>query len=72
MATNLISASERTALNAVIDDVHETFAREITVFKEASQIVIITDPNFNPLYNTAGQTTSYVNTPVYKTFKVRI
>ena len=72
MATNLISASERTALNAVIDDVHETFAREITVFKEASQIVIITDPNFNPLYNTAGQTTSYVNTPVYKTVKVRI
>ncbi len=72
MATNLISASERTALNAVIDDIHETFAREITVFKEASQIVIITDPNFNPLYNTAGQTTSYVNTRVYKTFKVRI
>jgi len=72
MATNLISASERTALNAVMEDIHETFAREITVFKEASQIVIITDPKFNPLYNTAGQTTSYVNTPVYKTFKVRI
>ncbi len=72
MATNLISASERTALNAVIDDIHETFAREITVFKEASQIVIITDPNFNPLYNTAGQTTSIINTPVYKQFKARI
>ena len=72
MATNLISASERVALNATMEDIHETFAREITVFKEASQIVIITDPNFIPLYNTAGQTTSYVNTPVYKTFKVRI
>ena len=72
MATNLISASERVALNAAMEDIHETFAREITVFKEASQIVIITDPSFNPLYNTAGQTTSYVNTPVYKTFKVRI
>ena len=72
MATNLISASERVALNATMEDIHDTFAREITFFKEASQIVIITDPNFNPLYNTAGQTTSYVNTPVYKTFKVRI
>jgi len=72
MATNLISASQRVALNATMEDIHETFAREITVFKEASQIVIITDPSFNPLYNTAGQTTSYVNTPVYKTFKVRI
>ena len=72
MATNLISASQRVALNATMEDIHETFAREITVFKEAYQIVIITDPSFNPLYNTAGQTTSYVNTPVYKTFKVRI
>jgi len=72
MATSLISDSEKAALNAVIDDVHETFAREITVFKEASKVVIITDPNFNPLYNTAGQTTSYVNTPISSTFKARI
>ena len=72
MATSLISDSEKTALNAVIDDIHETFAREITVFKEASKVVIITDPNFNPLYNTAGQTTSYVNTPISRTFKARI
>jgi len=72
MATSLISNSEKTALNAVIDDIHETFAREITVFKEASKVVIITDPNFNPLYNTAGQTTSYVNTPISRTFKARI
>ena len=72
MATSLLSASEKEQLNQVIDDVHETFARTITVYKEASEVVIITDPNFNPLYNTAGQTTSYVNTPVYKTFKVRI
>ncbi len=72
MATSLISTSERAALNSVMDDIHETFAREITVYKEASKVVIITDPNFNPLYDTGEQTTSYVNTPVYKTFKVRI
>lgn len=72
MATSLISASERTALNAVIDDIHETFARDITVYKEASKVVIITDPNFNPLYDTGEGTTSYINTPVYKTFKARI
>lgn len=72
MATSLLSSSEKTALNAVIADVHETFARDITVFKDASKVVIITDPNFNPLYNTAGQTTSYINTPIYQTFKARI
>jgi hypothetical protein len=73
MATSLISASEKAALNSIIDDVHETFARNITVYKEASKVVIITDPNFNPLYDTGdGSTTSYINTPVYKTFKARI
>ena len=72
MATSLLSDSEKTALDLVIEDVHETFARTITVFKEASEVVIITDPNFNPLYNTAGQMTSIVNTAVYKQFKARI
>ena len=72
MATSLLSDSEKTALDLIIEDVHETFARTITVFKEASEVVIITDPNFNPLYNTAGQMTSIVNTAVYKQFKARI
>ena len=72
MAASLISTSERAALNSVIDDIHETFARNITVYKEASKVVIITDPNFNPLYDSGEGTTSYVNTPVYKTFKARI
>ena len=72
MATSLLSDSEKTALDLVMEDVHETFARTITVFKEASEVVIITDPNFNPLYNTAGQMTSIVNTAVYKQFKARI
>jgi len=72
MATSLISTSERAALNSVIDDIHETFARNITVYKEASKVVIITDPNFNPLYDTGEGTTSYVNTPVFKVFKARI
>ena len=72
MATSLLSDSEKTALDLVMEDVHETFARTITVFKEASEVVIITDPNFNPLYNTAGQMTSIVNAAVYKQFKARI
>lgn len=72
MAQSLLSDIEKNQLNNVIADVHETFARPITVYKEASQVVIITDPNFNPLYNNAGQTTSIINTPVYKQFKARI
>jgi len=73
MAQSLITSSEKAALESVMDDVHETFAREITVFKESSRVVIITNPNFNPLYDTGGGTTqSIINTPVSKTFKARI
>jgi hypothetical protein len=72
MGISLLTQSQKDQLNAAFDDIHETFARDIVVYKEASQIVIITDPNFNPLYNTAGQNTSYVNTPIYRTFKARI
>lgn len=72
MATSLISASEKQELNEAIANVHATFARDVVVYKEASEVVIITDPNFNPLYNTAGQSTSIINTPVYKTIKARI
>lgn len=72
MATSLLSSSEKEALELVMDDIHETFAREVTVFKEASHVVVITDPSFNPLYRTAGQTTSIINTPISRTFKARI
>ena len=74
MATSLLSAAEKEALNAVIDDIHETFAREITIYKEAGTVVIATNPSYNPYYNqnfgqNAGQ---IVNNPIYKTFKARI
>jgi len=72
MATSFLTAAQKEALNQVIDDIHETFARSVTVYKEASKVVIITDPNFNPLYNTGGQTTSIENTPEYRSFSVRI
>lgn len=73
MATSLISSSEKIALESVMDDIHETFAREITAYKDSSKVVFITNPNFNPLYDTGGGTTeSIVNTPISRTFKVRI
>lgn len=69
---SLLSDAEKTQIKSDFSAIHDTFARDIVCSKDSEQVVISTDPNFNPLYGTAGQTTSIVNTPVYQTFKARI
>ena len=40
MATSLISDSQKDTIKAIIDDIHETFARSITVFEEGKKVLI--------------------------------
>lgn len=72
MGTSLISQSEKDGLDAIMDDVHATFARSITVYKFATETVITTNEDFNPIYHTAGAETSIVNTPVSGSLSARI
>ncbi len=72
MGTSLISTTEKAALEAVMDDLHATWARDITVFKFAERTVITTNDDFNPLYDNSGSTTSVINTPVSGTYSARI
>jgi hypothetical protein len=72
VGTSLISQSEKDGLDAIMDDVHATFARDIVVYKFATQTVVTTNENFNPLYHTAGTETSIVNTPVSGVLSARI
>ena len=37
MATSLISESQKNTIKAIIDDIHETFARTITVYEEGEK-----------------------------------
>ena len=43
MATSLISDSQKSTIKAIIDDIHETFARSITIFEEGKTILISVD-----------------------------
>jgi len=43
MATALISQSQKNTIKSIIDDIHETFARTITVFKEGKKVLIDID-----------------------------
>ena len=73
MATSLISDSQKNTIKAIIDDIHETFARNITVYEEGEKILIAASPEFNGIYGRTSngqKTTSKVI--VSHTLNVRI
>jgi hypothetical protein len=52
---------------------HETFGRDIVVYKEARKVIMSSDPSYNYLYGNSGdQNASVQYQPVRKVFKVRI
>jgi len=69
---SLLTTAQKSALDLAYADLHDTFARNIDVFKDSQKTVITTNPGYNPIYGNAGATTSIVNTPVSGTYKARI
>jgi|TARA_B100001093_G_scaffold329525_1_gene314537 hypothetical protein len=68
-----LSSSERASIASNLLDLHDTFGRDIIVYKEAQKVIISTDPSYNYLYNTASSPNKTIeNTPVKKVFKARI
>jgi len=48
---SLLTTAQKAALQSAFDDIHDTFARDIYIFKEAQNISISTNPNYNPIYD---------------------
>lgn len=48
---DLIPGSDKTAFDAVFNDIHDTFAREITIFKKEKKIFVATNSTYNALYS---------------------
>tara|TARA_E500000318_G_C3557568_1_gene211830 strand:- start:1518 stop:1997 length:480 start_codon:yes stop_codon:yes gene_type:complete len=73
MATSLISESQKTTIKTIIDDIHETFARNITVYEEGVKVLIAASSKYNGIYGkTGGGETSTTKTVVSHTIKARI
>ena len=73
MPTSLISDSQKNTIKAIIDDIHETFARNITVYKEGRKVLIAASSEYNGIYGrTGGGSTSVNTTSVSHTIKARI
>lgn len=73
MPASLISSSQKNTISAIIDDIHETFARNITVYEEGKKILIAASSEYNGIYGrTGGGATSTSTTSVSHTIKARI
>jgi len=71
--TSFISDSDKADLESVMDQMHDTFARDIKFIKDAQRIILSTDPNYNYLYKSVrGSVSSVSRKIVEKTFKARI
>lgn len=65
-----LSENQKTNIKSIIDQIHDTFAREITVFKIGQRTVIASSPNYNALYRQQSSNTE--TTEVSQTFQARI
>ena len=73
MPSSLISDTQKTTIQNIIDDIHETFARNITVYEEGERVLIAASEEYNGIYGRAGggeKTTT--RTVVSHTIKARI
>lgn len=48
---DLIPGSDKNSFDEVFDDIHDTFAREITIFKKKQKVFISTNSTYNALYS---------------------
>ena len=69
---SLLTAAEKTTINEAMDDLHDTFARDIQVIKEAAKTVSSQSSQFNSVYGTAGSSTSITYVTQSGSYKARV
>lgn len=62
---SFLTDSEKSSLNSVMDDLHDTFKRTIKVYKNASKTINTQNNSYNSIYGNAGSVSSVINTPQY-------
>lgn len=64
--TSLISNQQKQTVKDIIDDIHATFAREITVYEEGEKVLIAASPQYNGVYGRTGSGEKSVSRTVVK------
>tara|TARA_Y100000310_G_C20474238_1_gene711592 strand:+ start:305 stop:766 length:462 start_codon:yes stop_codon:yes gene_type:complete len=71
--SSLLNDSEKADFQKAFDSLHDTFARDIHIFKEAKKVVIATNENYNPIYNQNSSSIKTITNQVQSgSFKARI
>lgn len=68
MGTSLLSTTLKNTLNNVFNDIHATFGRPITIYQSAQEVVLVSNPDNNFLYQQAPMnslTSTVVQSGVY-------
>lgn len=69
---SLINVFRQLKVNKAFENLHDTFSREITVYKNAKQVSIASSPQYNSIYGNSGSTNSVRYQEVVGTFLARI
>jgi hypothetical protein len=69
---SLIGSARMSKVNRLFNNLHDTFAREITVYKNAKRVAIASSPQFNAVYGSAGASNTFEYQTVSQTFSARI
>ena len=70
---NLISATQRGALQAQLASIHDTLSRDVVIFKTAQQILISTSPQHNYIWGDNAPGNDVIQeVPVSGVFRARI
>ena len=70
--TDLLSSGEKSAFDAVFDDLHDTFAREIVIYKKSKKVFVATNSTYNALYSRIKNEKGSEKTVEAVTLKARI
>lgn len=69
---SLINDAIKQKVNSIFADLHDTFSREITVYKNAKRVAIASSPQFNSIYGSSGAIDNFEYQTVSKTFLARV
>ena len=69
---SLLTDAEKTTCNNAMDDLHDTFARDVYVYKDAVITVSTPSQSYNTIYGNAGATTPIAYTPQVSTVSARL
>ena len=70
--SSFLNSSQRQAFEAVMQNMHDTFARTIFAYKDSKKVIVSTDVNFNYLYNNVKGVKKEVNKTQFKQLMARI